>query len=176
MFQAESSCESGSIDKEPWNGIIHNILESRRGYISTGDHSGSLLSYKTGILVTRKELLLLQATLALASLASQSHLLRTTLPAAKMAECKIRKTLDEGLASVEALDPPHTWVIRVVDDLLVQLEERFDVVTCKRNGNQQQVCLSPLHVILNRISRLGSQPRRRTNLRLPAQAIGVGGI
>lgn len=96
-----------------------------------------ILSYKSGQLFARKELLLLEAPLAFAPLASQGHLRGAVIPTAKMAGRKVRKTLDENLVSVETLNAPNARVVRVVDDLLIQLEESFDVVAGKCDGDQQ---------------------------------------
>lgn len=58
------------------------------------------------------------------------------MSAAKMVNGKVSETLDERRVSVETLDAPHARVVRVVDDLLVQFEESFDVIARECDGNQ----------------------------------------
>lgn len=60
-----------------------------------------------------------------------------------------------------------------MDDFLVQLEERLDMVAGKGDGDEHQIGLAFLDVALHRVAGLGAQPGGGADLRLPAEAVGV---
>ncbi len=62
---------------------------------------------------------------------------------------------------------------RLMDDLLIELEERLDMVAGERDGDEHQVGLAFLDVALHRVAGLGAQPGGGADLRLPAEAVGV---
>src|SRR4051812_26101468 len=69
-------------------------------------------------LLTRKELLRLEAPLALAARTPQAHLRRARDPAPQMALGQVGQRLDKDGAAVQALDPlDRLGVPRLADDL-----------------------------------------------------------
>lgn len=59
--------------------------------------------------------------------------------------CEVSKTPDEGRVAVQALGPPDTTLgaqlLGLVNHLLVDFEQRLDVVGCEGYGNEHQVLL-----------------------------------
>lgn len=88
----------------------------------------------------------------------------------------VSKCLDEDWVAVQALCALDAGAVGFVDNLQVQFVQGFDVITRKRNRDQNQVRLSLLHVLLHGITCLGSEPGRGADLRLPAQAIRVAEV
>ena len=65
--------------------------------------------------------------------------------------------------------PEDGTILRIfVHNFLVDFVECFDVITCKRDRNQDDITLSPCNILANCVARLSSQPCRWSNLRLPA--------
>jgi hypothetical protein len=62
---------------------------------------------------------------------------------------------------------------RLLEVLKVQLEQRLNVIAGESNRHQQQIVLALLCVSLDRVARLRTQPRRRSNLALPYQSVRV---
>ena len=132
--------------------------------------------YHEGGVLSGEKLLLLQAPLTLAPLTAERHLQRAVLPALEMFVCNIRKRINEDGVAIETLGSLDSGVVGILDHFLIKFIESLDVVTRKRNWHQDDVCLAPLDVLLDRVARLCSKPGRRSHLRLPAQAVGVAEV
>ncbi len=114
-----------------------------------------------------------QAPLALTPLTPQRHLLRAALSTPQMPHRNIRQRLNKHRATIQTLRALHPRMPRLMDDLLIQLEERLDMVAGERDGDEHQVGLAFLDVALHRVAGLGAQPGGGPDLRLPAEAVGV---
>lgn len=62
---------------------------------------------------------------------------------------------------------------RFANDLQIKLVKGFNMVGRKGNGDQNEILLALGNVSLHSVGRLRAQPRRRADLRLPAEAVWV---
>ncbi len=88
----------------------------------------------------------------------------------------IRQRLNKHPAPVQALsalDARAALLVRLVDDLLVELEEGLDVVGGEGDGNQDHVLVALFHVRGDGVGGLRAEPGGGADLRLPAEAVGV---
>ena len=61
-----------------------------------------------------------------------------------------------------------------MDDFLIQLKQRLNMIACECDWNKDQIGLAFLNIGLNRITRLSTKPCRGADLRLPAETVRVG--
>lgn len=85
----------------------------------------------------------------------------------------IRQRLNEHWAIIQALCALHPRMPSLMDDFLIQLEQCLDMVAGESYRYEHQVCLAFLHVCLHRVAGLGAQPGGGSDLRLPAESVGV---
>ena len=81
--------------------------------------------------------------------------------------------VDEHRAAVEALGARDAGTAGVADDLLVELEERLDVIAGEGDGDEQQIGLALGHVGRDGVAGLRAQPGGGADLGLPAEAVRV---
>ena len=93
-----------------------------------------------------------------------------------MVLCDIRQRLDEHSVPVQAFDTLDTLVVCLVDDLLVELVERLDMVTGESDWDQNEVGLALLDVVGDGVARLSAEPGGRADLGLPYEAVRVAVI
>lgn len=136
----------------------------------------SNLYYQRCSLFTGEELLLLQAPLTPAALTTQRHLERAFLTLAQVLLSKVCKGLDEYGAAVQTFGPLDTRGIRLFHDFEIQLIQGLNVVAGEGDRYEDNVGLSTLHVLLDGIACLRSQPSPWSDLRLPAEAVRVAKI
>lgn len=67
----------------------------------------------------------------------------------------------------------RTNLLGLLEVFEIQLEQGLDVIAGESDRDQEQVVLALLRVSLDGIARLRAQPRRRTNLTLPDETVGV---
>lgn len=125
------------------------------------------------MLLASEELLRLQASLTLATLAAQCHLNGAWFTLLQVLMGNIGQGLDEDRVAIQTLCPLDARAVGFVHNLQVQLIQGLDVIAGKRNWHEDQVGLAALDIFHNSILRLGSKPCLRADLRLPAEAVGV---
>lgn len=90
-----------------------------------------------------------------------------------MVPCDICQSLDEDTAAVQTLDALDAVVACFVDDFLVELVERLDVVAGESDGDEDEVCLTLFHVIGDCVAGLRAEPGGGTDLGLPDEPVRV---
>ena len=115
-----------------------------------------------------EKLLLLQTPLTLTSLTPQPHLPRTAFPTPQVLDSNIRQRLYKHGAPVQTLRPLDTRVAGLMDNLLVEFVERFDVVACESDRDEDEVCLALSNVMGYCVGGLGAEPGGGADLGLPA--------
>ena len=91
----------------------------------------------------------------------------------------IRQRPNERRTPVQALRPLDAraaLLLRFMNDLLIEFEERFDVVAREGDGDEDQVGVAFAHVGHDGVGGLGAQPGGGAHLGLPAEAVGVGEV
>lgn len=141
--------------------------------MQSGQHDTRTLYYQGSSFLASKELLLLQATVTLAALATQSHLKGALLSLAQVVLCDVGKSLDEHRVSVQTLRSLDAGAVGLLHHLKVQLIQSLNVVAGEGNRYQDDIGLSSLHVLLHSIASLSAQPSGRAHLRLPTEAVRV---
>lgn len=84
-----------------------------------------------------------------------------------MVPCDVCQCLDEDAAAIQTLDALDAVVACFVDDFLVELVERLDVVAGESDRDEYEVCLALLHVVGDCVASLRAEPGGGANLGLP---------
>lgn len=84
-----------------------------------------------------------------------------------------RRTPIQTLRPLNACAP---LLLRLMDDFLIEFEERFDVVACECDGDEDEVGVPFTDVGHDGVGGLGAKPGGGADLGLPAEAVRVGEV
>lgn len=121
----------------------------------------------------QEELLCLQTPLTRTTLTPQTHLRRTLDPTLQMRLRQVRQRLNENWAPVQTLRSLHTGTVCFVDDFEIEFVECLNMVRGEGNGDEDNVGMAALDVVLDCVAGLCAQPGGRADLGLPAEAVLV---